>query len=510
MKFLWTKKIKKSEQSTDFLIDEYEDNRKEITVHNIKSVLSDSNDVMYQDFYIKGWNSPVAVVYIDGMVNIKVINDDILKPLAQEKILAEAKSISDVIEFIGQGTVYHASKKVRTNLGEVLNDVLSGFVALVFDKAQKAITFDVKGYEKRAITEPTTENAVKGSKDSFIEVLRVNTSLVRRKIRTPYLRIKELIVGRQTMTTVAVVYIEDLTNEQLVSEVIKRLDDIDIDSVISAGYIEGYIIDKKSSLFPQIINTERSDKFCGYILEGRVGILIDGLPVAYIVPASIDMFFQAPEDYAYNFYLSSFIRLLRYAGAFISLLLPAFYVAITTFHQEMIPTILTISIIRSKMEVPFPTFISILGMLIAFEILLEAGLRLPRTIGQAVSIIGALVVGQAAVQAKIISPVVVIVVAVSGISGFIMPNQDMAYSIRLFRIVFVLSTSIAGLYGLSLVFILLIYHMNTIETFNIPYFTPFVANEGKQILNDTLIRLPLPLLKKRPSSLKTYNKKRQE
>jgi spore germination protein KA len=185
-----------------------------------------------------------------------------------------------------------------------------------------------------------------------------------------------------------VVYIEDLTNEQLVSEVIKRLNDIDIDSVISAGYIEGYIIDKKSSLFPQIINTERSDKFCGYILEGRVGILIDGLPVAYIVPASIDMFFQAPEDYAYNFYLSSFIRLLRYAGAFISLLLPAFYVAITTFHQEMIPTILTISIIRSKMEVPFPTFISILGMLIAFEILLEAGLRLPRTIGQAVSIIG--------------------------------------------------------------------------------------------------------------------------
>lgn len=510
MRFFWTKKIKKSPQNTDYLIDEYEENNKEITIYNIKSTLSDSNDVVYQDFYMKGWNSPFQVVYIDGMVNIKLINDDILKPLAQERTLENTKSINNIIELIGQGTVYHASKKIRTTLGEVLDDVINGSVALIFDKAQKAITFDAKGYDKRAITEPTTENVVKGAKDSFIEVLRVNTALVRRRIRTPYLRVKELTVGRQTRTAVALVYIENLTNEQLVQEVNKRLDAIDIDGVISAGYIEEYIIDKKNSLFPQIINTERVDKFCGHIIEGRVGIFIDGMPVAYIVPAAISMFYAAPEDYAYNYYLSSFIRMLRYMGSFITLFLPAFYVAITTFHQEMIPTVLAISIIRSKLEVPFPTDISILGMLIAFEILLEAGLRLPRTIGQAVSIIGALVVGQAAVQAKIISPVVVIIVAVAGIAGFIMPNQDMAYAIRLIRLVFVISASIAGLYGLSLAFILLIYHMNTIETFGVPYFTPFVANEGKEVVEDTLIRLPLSFQKKRPISLKTYNKKRQE
>jgi spore germination protein KA len=510
MKHFWTKKIKKSPSSTGFLIDEYEGDGKEITLQNIKSILSDSGDVKYQDFYLKGWSHPIAVVYIDGLVNIKVVNDDILKPMSQEKALSDAKSFSDVMKLIEQGVVYHASKKTTTSLGDILNDVLSGSVALVFDSEKKAITFDVKGYEKRAITEPTTESAIKGPKDSFIEVLRVNTTLVRRRIRTPYLRIRELTVGRQTRTAVAVVYIEGLTNEQLVAEVCKRLNAIDIDSVISAAYIEEYIIDKKSSLFPQIVNTERSDKFCIHLIEGRVGIIIDGLPVTYVVPATINMFFEAPEDFAFNYYLTSFIRLLRYSGALITMLLPAFYIAITTFHHEMIPTVLAISIIRSKMEVPFPTVTSIFGMLLAFEILLEAGFRLPRAIGQAISIIGALVVGQAAVQAKVISPVAVIVVAVSGITGFIMPNQDMAYAIRLFRLVLVISASVAGLYGMSLVFFLLIYHMNTIETFGVPYFTPFVANEGKQMLEDTLIRLPLPFLKKRPFSLRTYNKKRQE
>ncbi len=482
-----------------------------VTTENIKNILSDSSDIIYQVHYINGnRHLPVTVIFVDGMVNAKIVNDDILKPLTQEKILNEEQDYKALIELIKHGTIYHAPRKVRKKLQSVLEDISNGYVALVFDKEKKAVTFEIKDFEKRSITEPTTENAMKGSKDAFIEVLRVNTSLVRRKIRTPYLRIKEVVVGRQTKTPVAVIYIENLTNEIMVKEVLKRLKAIDVDGVIAAGSIEEYIIDHRRTLFPQVLATERSDKLCHNILEGRVGLIIDGLPVTYIIPGTYAMYFQAPEDYAQNFVISSFIRILRYACTAITLLLPGFYVAVTSFHQEMIPTELAVSIIRSKQDVPFPTVTSIFIMLIAFEILLEAGLRLPRTIGQAVSIIGALVIGQAAVQAKLISPAVVIVVATTGICGFVMPNQDMANAFRVLRLVFVISTSIAGLYGLALTLVVLVYHLNTIETFGIPYMSPYAANDGKDVTKDTVIRIPLFLMKKRPVSLKTTNKKNQK
>lgn len=500
-----------AETGSDIMTNGYEGSGNDVTTANVKAILADSSDVVYQVHYINGdKNIPVSVFFLDGMVNTKLVNDDILKPLTQEKSLSDVKGSDDLIELIEHGTVYHASRKIQTRLDEVLNDIITGSVALIFDREKKAVTFDTRGYEKRAITEPTNENAVKGSKDSFIEVLRVNTSIIRRKIHTPYLRIKETIVGRQSKTQLAVVYIENLTNENLVREVFERLASIQTDSILSSGFIEEYITDKRLSPFPQILYTERADKFCSYILEGRVGLLIDGMPIAYVMPAPITLFFQAPEDYAYHFIISSFIRLLRYVACFITLLLPAFYVSITTFHQEMIPTVLAVSIIKSKMEVPFPTVASIIGMLIAFEMLLEAGIRLPRAIGQAVSIIGALVVGQAAVQARLISPVAVIVVAVTGIAGFTIPNQDLNNGFRIFRMIFVVAASIAGLYGLSLAFIMLVYHLSTIETFGVPYLSPFVANEGKELAKDTIIRMPLPFMKKRPESLKTTNKQRQQ
>ncbi len=485
-------------------------NNKEITTENIKSVLSDSNDIVYQVHYINGRRDlPVTVIYVDGLVDIKIVNDDILKPLSQEKILEEVKNFNSIIDLIEHGTIYHASRKLRTNLEDTLSDILNGAVALVFDKVKKAITFDIRGFEKRSITEPTNESALKGSKDSFIEDLRVNTSLVRRKIRTPYLRIKETTVGFQTRTNIAVIYIENLTNKNLIEEVFKRINKINVDGATTAGSIEEYIIDNKRTIFPLVLNTERTDKFCHNILEGRVGLLIDGLPTAYVIPATITMFFQTPEDYAQNYVISSFLRSIRFINSLIALLASAFYISITTFHQEMIPTVLAISIIRNKTEVPFPTSTSIFFMLLALEVLIEAGFRLPKTIGQTISIIGALVVGQAAVQAKIISPVVVIIIAISGMAGFTMPNQDFSNAIRFFRLVFVICATIAGLYGLSLVFLLLIYHLNTLETYGIPYFSPFVANEGRDIINDTIIRLPLQYMKKRPTNLKTVNKKRQ-
>lgn len=495
-------------ETTGFSNKEFSD--KEVTTENIKSILSDSDDIKYQVYYINGRrNLPVTLIYVDGLVDTKVINDDILKPLMQEKALEEVNNLKDIVDLIEHGIIYHASRKMQSSLGDTLEDILRGSVALVFDKEKKAITFDAKGFEKRAITEPSTESALKGAKDSFIEVLRVNTALVRRKIHTPYLRIKEIIVGKQTRTSIAVIYIENLTNKNIVEEVIERLSKINIDGATTAGSIEENIIDNKRTIFPLVLNTERTDKFCHNILEGRVGLIIDGLPTTYIIPATVDMFYQTPEDYAQNYVISSFLRLIRYVNSLLTLLLPGFYIAITTFHQEMIPTVLAITIISSKAEVPFPTSTSIFFMLLAFEVLIEAGFRLPKTIGQTISIVGAIVVGQAAVQAKIISPVVVIVIAVAGLAGLTMPNQDFLNALRICRLMFAICATIAGLYGLSLAFLLLIYHMNTLETFGVPYFSPFSANEGRDVLNDSIIRVPLSFMKKRPSNLKTLNKKRQ-
>jgi len=503
-------KNKSKMEDNEIYSDKTEFSNMEVTIENIRDILSNSSDVIYQVHYINGRHDlPVNVVFIDGLVDTKIVNDDVLKPLTQEKVLEEIQDFNTIIDLIEHGTIYHASRKLQNDLEATIKEILNGAVALVFDKEKKAITFDIKGFDKRTISEPTTESALKGAKDSFIEVLRVNTSLVRRKIHSPYLRIKETIVGRQTRTTIAVIYIESLTNEKLVDEVMKRLDSINIDGATTAGSIEEYIVDNKYTVFPQVLNTERTDKFCHNILEGRVGLLIDGLPTAYIIPATFAMFFQAPEDYAQNYIISSFMRTLRYICSLITLLLPGFYISITTFHQEMIPTVLAISIISRKAEVPFPTSTSIIFMLLAFEVLIEAGFRLPKTIGQTISIIGALVVGQAAVQANIISPVVVIIIAMTGLAGFTMPNQDFANALRIFRMLFVISATMSGLYGLALSALILVYHLNTIETFGVPYFSPFVANEGREVTKDTLIRVPLHFMKKRPSSLKTTNKKRQ-
>lgn len=247
-------------------------------------------------------------------------------------------------------------------------------------------------------------------------------------------------------------------------------------------------MDRKFSIFPQIKYTERPDRLCASIMEGRVGVIIDGFPSAYIIPSVFNMFFQSPEDYSVNYFMGSFIRMMRYICAVIMLVLPAFYISITTFHQEMIPTELTISIIKSKEGVPINTFMEVILMLIAFEILMEAGARLPKTIGQTVSIVGGLVVGDAAINAKFVSPAVVVIVAISAISGFVSPSQDLSNSLRLCRLFLVIASSIAGLFGLTVGVILIIYYLASIETFGMPYLIPFSSNGGKDLLKDTIIR----------------------
>ena len=474
---------------------------------NIEAILGANSDFIYRQIFIRNNREiETSVVYIDGMVNTQSISDFVIKPLMQAEQFNNCSSESDAIKIMDEGTVYFADTRKRTNINDVLTDVLTGSVAVIFNKQGIAFTFETKGFDKRPVSEPSA-NVLKGAKDSFNETIRVNTATCRRKIKSPNLVIEEIIVGKQTKTPIAVCYMKNIADEKLIQEVKRRLENVSLDNVLSTDYLEQSIIDDKASPFPQIQYTERTDKFCTNLLDGRVGLIIDGLPISFIIPGTLLQFVQAPEDYSEHFLISSAVRYLRFTAMFITLLLPAFYISITTFHQEMIPTELTFSIVAAKQGVPFPMFVEVLLMLIAFELLIEAGLRLPQTIGQTVSIVGALVVGQAAVEAKLLSPATVIIVATTAIAGFTMPNQDLSNALRLWRFALAIVASVIGMYGLTMGLFLLIYHWCKIDTFGVPYLSPFIGDEKIQ-LQDSLFTLPIASRKKRPTSLNTKNEER--
>lgn len=475
---------------------------------NIEAILGLNSDFIYRQIFISNnKNIQTSVIYIDGMVNTQLISDFVIKPLMQADQFNNCSCELDAIKIIDEGTIYFADTKKRTNINDVLNDVLTGSVAVIFNKQRIAFTFETKGFDKRPVSEPSAENVLKGAKDSFNETIRVNTATCRRKIKSPNLVIEETIVGKQTKTPIAVCFMKNIADESLIQEVKRRLENVSVDNVLSTEYLEESIVDDKASPFPQILYTERPDKFCTNLLDGRVGLIIDGLPIAFIIPGTLLQFVQAPEDYSQHFLISSAIRYMRFTSMFLTLLLPAFYISITTFHQEMIPTELTFSIVAAKQGVPFPMFVEVLLMLIAFELLVEAGLRLPQTIGQTVSIVGALVVGQAAVEAKLLSPATVIIVATTAIASFTMPNQDLSNALRLWRVALAIVASVIGMYGLTMGLFLLIYHWCKMDTFGVPYLSPFIGDEKIQ-LQDSLFTLPISSMKKRPTSLNPKNKER--
>jgi spore germination protein KA len=501
-------KAKRKEITT---FSETPDNKQiDMTSDNLRKILSKSSDIQFVDIYICGDRGRrVTVSFVAGVADQKSVSEYIINPLAEKSMLYREKDDTEVIDLITHGLVRCPVSATHTDINAVINDILSGSCAVIFDNVKTAVTFNVKGMEQRSITEPTNETAAKGSKDCFVESLGVNSATVRSKIKTQRLIVETTTVGRQTLTRIGIVYLDGTVNQTLVDEVKRRLSSIDIDSVIEPGFVEEYIIDKRFTAFPQILATERPDKFCTAILEGRVGLIIDGMPIAYDFPAVLHNFLRTIDDYSQNFLLASVLRILRYTCLMLTLILPAFYVAITTFHQEMIPTELALSIAGSREGVPFPTFLEMILLQIAFEIILEAGLRLPKNIGQTISIVGALVVGEAAVNAKLISPAVVVIVALTVISGFAIPAQDLVNALRLWRFILLIFSSMIGLFGIGVGALLLLFDLSSIESFGVPYLTPFATNEGKN-LNDSIIRIPLPFIKKRPAYLNSPNERRQK
>ncbi len=441
-----------------------------------------------------------AAVWIDGLVNSVAVSEDFVRPFAMNDLLSSCRSQKEMLEKIMEGQIYSLTARRRSNMSDVVNDILMGFVVLVFDSIGEAASFDIRSLQSRAISEPTVEKTIKGAKGAFVETIRINTSLVRRHLRTNALKLVSCTVGRKSSTAVALMYVQDVAQPEKLAEALSRLKSIDIDGLISAGNLEQYIVDKPSSPFPQLIHTERPDKFAMELLAGRIGIIVDGLPMGFLLPATLPGFLKVGDDRASHFIVASFLCLIRWLSLVITITLPALFAAMNMYHQEMLPSRLLLSIIEARQQVPFSAAMELIAMLLAFELLQEAGLRLPNPVGDTVSIIGALIVGQAAVEARLVSPVTVIVVATAGICSFTLPSQDLGGAVRILRLGMVLLAVCLGLYGLMLGIVLLIWHLCSIESFGLAYTAPLSEGYFLKSLG-ALLRFPLYLTKRRDGDL---------
>ncbi|WP_053363050.1 spore germination protein [Bacillus sp. FJAT-27251] len=467
----------------------------------LKELFKDCTDIVFRMF--KAGSQRAYMVFVDGLVDSNTLQFHVLEQL--EEAEGEHFTVDRVKDrLISAGTVNDTEK-----LDELVKQILGGNTGVLIDGLDAAFIVDAKGGARRSVSEPETETAIRGPREGFTESLRVNTSLLRHKIRSNRLKVLSKTVGEETQTGIAIVYIEGLARPELLEEVEKRIDEIKIDGILESGYVEELIEDDTWSIFPQIQNTERPDTLAGNLLEGRVGIIVDGTPFALILPATFWQFMQASEDYYHRFHISVFLRILRMTFIFVALLLPAIYVAVTTYHQEMIPTNLLFSVAASREAIPFPAFVEALIMEVSFEALREAGIRLPKLVGQAVSILGALVIGQAAVEAGIVSAPMVIIVSMTGIASFTIPRFNMAISIRLLRFPLMILAGMFGLYGIVLGTTFLLTHLVKLRSFGVPYFAPLAPINLRE-LKDVFIRAPWWEMDKRPSQMVDGDVRRQK
>ncbi|MDD9269485.1 spore germination protein [Paenibacillus sp. GCM10023248] len=455
----------------------------------------------------------VCLLYTDGLTDKNSVQEFVITPLMNHIGPREVDLLcySDDTLFSGlkeQVLTVGAIKDVQDHEA-LIHFLLSGQVILLIEGISQALSINMSQWEDRGVSESSAQSVVRGPKEAFTENLRTNTSLLRRKIKDRNLWLESISLGQYTKTNVAIMYIHGLANDKIVEEVRSRLGRIQIDGILESSYIEEMIEDKKWTPFPTVFNSERPDVIAAGLLEGRVAILVDGTPFVLLVPALFVQFYQAAEDHYQRADISTLIRFIRIFALFIALSAPSLYIAITTFHQEMLPTRLLMSLAAQREGVPFPAFIEALMMEITFEILREAGIRMPKTVGQAISIVGSLVIGQAAVEAGIVSAAMVIVVAITAISSFVLPSYNISITIRMLRFILMGLAASFGLYGVTIGTLTLLLHMCSLRSFGVPYmspFAPFIPSDQ----DDALFRLPRWMQRKRPRLINQTNTIREE
>ncbi|WP_226527309.1 spore germination protein [Metabacillus niabensis] len=486
----------------------------EDNIGKVREVMGHSGDLIIREFEMgKPLIQKVATIYLNGLTDKDLMGNLVIEKLMADINVVDNKEGEWPPDLIGAYvkdhllTVTHV--EVAIDLKKLLSLLLTGQTIVLIDRWNKAFACASQGGEIRSIQEPTTENSVRGPKESFTESLITNTSLIRRRIKSPNVWLETRKLGKITQTDIGVMYINGIANEKLINEVRERLDKIDVDEIQGSNTIEEWIADDILTPWPTIMTTERPDVVSGNLLEGRIAIFVDGTPIPLIVPATWNQFFQTAEDYYLRWNISVFLRFIRIISFLITLLGPSLFIAFISFHPELIPTPLLINLAAQRQAIPFPVIIEALLMEFTFEVLREAGIRMPRPVGQAVSIVGALVLGEAAVSAGIVSSAMVIVVAATAIASFTIPHYSMTDAVRLLRFIMMLLASTFGLYGIGLGVILLVSHTVSLRSFGIPYLAPFapliVADQ-----KDAILRIPKPFMKKRPRLISQKKTNRME
>lgn len=447
-------------------------------------------------------NTEYLLVWIDGLSDKEAMREHVVEAILNiEKDMFTNSNLTD-------GIIPIIDITREKNLKKSIDELLAGSPLIIIEGTGEAIIMALTAVESRDVTESTNENNVRGPKEAFTEAMWANGSLIRKKIHTPNLKLEEKRIGTITNTKILIAYIEGIADPKIITELKQRINKIEIDSVLESAYIEEFIEDNKYSIFPQIEHTEKPDKVAAALLEGRITIIVDGSPTVIIVPTVFACFLQSAEDYYERYIYTSFVRLFRFAYINISLLFPSIYIATTTFHPEMIPTKLLLTIAASREGIPFPAFIEALIMEVTFEVLREAGVRLPKAVGQTISIVGALVIGQAAVQAGIVSPAMVIVVSTTAIASFSIPAYNVSFALRFLKFPMMFLAASFGFYGIISALLMILIHLCRLKSFGVPYlsgFAPFVAEEVK----DTIFRGPWWWMYSRPSIFQPQKRKRQ-
>lgn len=471
----------------------------------LKTAFGQTQGIVYRNFQAgKTTKQRVLLVAVSGMVKKETINKQIIGPLMN---MEQPEGYEDLVGYLQESVLSVMNIEPKRDLKTIVSDILSGSAALFVDGQEKALVISAEDWQMRGVEQSVTETIVRGPRDSFNENLETNLILLRRRIKHPKLRFEAMTIGTISQTKITIAYIDGIANDEIVNEVKRRLNNIKIDAVLESGYIEQYIEDSPYSLFPTVSNSEKPDIVAGRLLEGRVAIFCDGTPIVLSVPDLLISHFQVSEDYYSRPIFASIIRILRIFSFITAIMLPGVFIAIQYFHPIMIPFSLLISLAKARVDVPFQLYIEVLVMLIIFEIIRESGIRMPRPVGQALSIVGALILGQAAVDAGLVGIPVVVVVAFVGVASFLV--NSLADAIAVLRILFTIAGTTLGFYGILLLGMILVTHLASLRSFGVPYTSPLFPIVWRE-WKDVYVRFPLWMQLKRPKSNRTENVVRQK